>query len=51
MAERYPFKRVENYFINFFLYQDSLEVNENTHPEEPDSGNEVDMESKEDKCL
>jgi len=35
IAERYPFKGVKNYFTDFLLYQDSLETNENPHPEEP----------------
>ena len=51
IAERYPFKRVENYFTVSFLYQDSLEVDEKSYPEEPDSGNEADTEPEEDKCL
>ena len=51
IAERYPFKGVENYFTDSLLYQDSLETDENPHPEEPDSGNEADMESEEDECL
>jgi len=51
IAERYSFKRVENYFTDFLLYQDSLEVDENSHPKEPDSGNEVDTEPEEDECL
>jgi len=51
ISERHPFKRVENYFTDFLLYQDSLEVDENSHPKEPDSGNEADTEPKEDECL
>ena len=51
IAERHPFKRVENYFIDSLLYQDSLEVDENSHLEELDSGNEVDTEPEEDECL
>ena len=35
---------VENYFTDSFLYQDSLEMNENPQPEELDSGNEADTE-------
>lgn len=27
IADRHPFKRVENYFIDFVLYKDSLEIN------------------------
>ena len=52
IAERHPFKGVENYFTNSLLYQDSLEVDENPQPEEPDSGNEVDVEPEvEEECL
>jgi len=40
IAERRLFKGVENYFIDSLLYQDSLEMNENPQPEEPDSDNE-----------
>jgi len=39
IVERHLFKRVENYFNDSLLYQDSLEVDENPHPEEPNSGN------------
>ena len=42
IAERYPFKGVENYFTDSLLYQDSLETSENPQPEEPDSGYEAD---------
>jgi len=31
IAERYPFKGVENYFIDSLLYQDSIDTNENPH--------------------
>ena len=34
IAERHPFKGVENYFTNSLLYQDSLETNENPRPDE-----------------
>ena len=44
IAERQLFKGVENYFTDSLIYQDSLEINENPHPEEPDSGNEADTE-------
>ena len=44
IAERHPFKEVENYFIDSLLYQDSIEADENLHPEELDSGNEADTE-------
>jgi len=33
------------------LYQDLIEANENPHPEEYDSGNEVDIEPEEEECL
>ena len=34
------------------LYQDSLEINENLRPEEPDSGNKADTEPEvEEKCM
>ena len=51
IAERHPFKGIENNFFDSFLYQDSLEVDENPHPEEPDSGNELDTKPEEDECL
>ena len=52
IVERYPFKGVENYFTESLLYQDSLETNENSQPEEPDSGNEADSEPEaEEKCM
>ena len=52
IAERHPFKEVENYFIDSLLYQDSLETNENPQPEEPDSSNEADIEPEtEEECL
>jgi len=51
IAERHPFKGVENYFTDFLLYQDSLEVDKNSHPEEPDSGKETDTKPEENECL
>ena len=51
IAQRHLFKGVENYFTDSLPYQDSYETEENPHPEEPDSGNEADMEPEEDKCL
>jgi len=51
IAERHPFKGVKNYFTDSLLYQDSLEADENPHPEELNSSNEEDMEIEEDKCL
>jgi len=44
IVEGHPFKRVENYFVDSFLYLDSLETDENLQLEESDSGNEADME-------
>jgi len=44
IAERYPFKGVENYFTDSLLYQDFVEADENSHPEELDSSNEADTE-------
>ena len=46
IAERHPFKWVENYFTDSLLYQDSLEVNENPQPEAPDSGNKADTSQR-----
>ena len=40
ITERHPFKGVKNYFTNSLLYQDSLEADENSHPEELDSSND-----------
>ena len=51
IAERHPFKGVENYFTDSLLYQDSLEINENPQPEEPDSGNEADTEPEKEECM
>jgi len=51
IAERHPFKGVDNYFTDSLVYQDSLEADENPHPEELDSGNEADTELEEDECL
>ena len=51
ISQRHPFKGVENYFTDSLLYQDSLEANENPHPEELDTGNKADTEPEEDKCL
>jgi len=49
IAERHPFKEVENYFTDSL--QDSLETDENPRPEKPDSGNEADMEPEEHEYL
>jgi len=43
IAERHPFKGVENYFTNSLLYQDSLKAYENLQLEEPNSGNEINV--------
>jgi len=51
IAERHPFKEVENYFTDFLLYQDSLEADKNPHLEKLDYGNEADTEPEEDECL
>jgi len=51
ISERHPFKRVENYFTDSLFYHDSLEADENPHPEELDSGNEADTEPEEDEYL
>jgi len=51
IAERHMFKGVENYFPDSLLYQDSLEVDENPHSEEHDSGNEDNTEPKEEEYL
>ena len=44
IAKRHPFNGVENYFADSLLYQNSLEMNENPEPEEPNSDNESDTE-------
>jgi len=50
--EKHPFKRVENYFTDSLLYQDPLEVVEDSSPEDLDSGNEADTELEpEGECL
>ena len=52
IAERHPFKRIENYFTDSLLYQDSLETNENPQPEELDSGNETDTKPEvKEECM
>jgi len=51
IAKRHSFKGVENYFIDFLLYQDSLEADENPHPEKLNSGNEADTEIEKEECL
>jgi len=44
ITKRHSFKGVENYFTDSLLYQDSLETDGNSQPEELDSSNEVDDE-------
>jgi len=52
IAERHPFKGVENYFTDSLLYQDSLKTGKNPKPAKPDSGNEADIEPEaEEECL
>jgi len=51
IAERHPFKRVENYFTDSLLYQGSLEADENPHQKELDSVKEAYTEPEEDECL
>ena len=51
IAERHPFKGVENYFTDSLLYRDSVETNEISQPEEPDSGNEADTEPEKEECM
>jgi len=52
IAERILFKGIENYFTDSLLYQDFLEADKNPQPEEPDSGNEADIEPEaEEECL
>jgi len=42
IAEKHPFKEVENYFTDSLLYQVSLKTTENPSLEDPNSGNEAD---------
>jgi len=51
IVKRHLFKGIENYFTDSLLFQDSLEADENPHPEESDFGNEADTEAEEDECL
>ena len=44
IAKKHSSKRVKNYFTNSLLYQDSLEIAEDSSPEDSDSGNEADTE-------
>ena len=43
IADKYPFKGVENYFTDSVLYQDSLETTDDPPPEDHDSGNEAEL--------
>ena len=52
IAERHPFKGVENYFTYSLLSQDSLEENENPYSEAPDSRNEANTKPEaEEECI
>jgi len=44
IPKKHPFKRVENYFIDSLLYEDSLKIDENPQPKELGSGKEADIE-------
>ena len=51
IAEKQPFKGVENYFTDSVHYRDSLEISENIPEGEIESGNEADVEEgPEDDC-
>ena len=45
-AEKQPFKGVENYFTDAFLYQETSETSKEPLPDNDDSGNEADSESE-----
>ena len=47
-VEMQPFKRVENYFTDFLLYQENNEPVKEPLPDDGDSGNEADSKSEED---
>ena len=47
-AEIQPFKRVENYFTNSLLYQETSKITKKPLPDDIDSGNQADFESEED---
>jgi len=52
IAEKHPFKGVENYFIDSLLYQDPLETTENLLSKDSDSGNKADTEPEpEEECF
>ena len=47
-AEKQPFKGVENYFTEAFLYQEANKIAKKSLPEDINSGNEADSEPEED---
>ena len=49
IAEKHPFKEVENYFTDSLLYQVSLKTTENPSLEDPNSGNEADAQPESDE--
>ena len=52
IAEKHPFKGVENYFTDSVLYHDSLETTNDPPPDDHDSGNEADTEpNPKEECL
>jgi len=52
IAEKHPFKVIENYFIDFLFYQGPLKPAKDKTPEDHDSGNEADIELEpEEECL
>jgi len=52
IAEKHPFKGVENYFTDSLLYEDFLETVEDPSLEDPDSSNEADTEpDSEEECI
>jgi len=52
IAEKYPFKGVENYFIDSLFYQDPFEAIEDSSPEDLEFSNETDDEPEtEEECL
>jgi len=44
IAVKHPFKGIENYFIDYLIYQDSLKTNEYPQLEDSDFGNKADTE-------
>ena len=52
IAEKHPFKGMENYFTDFLFYQDPLEASEDPSPKDSASGNEAVTEPEpEEECL